>query len=332
VAPDADDGVDSHGWWALGRARRPPAAARVPLRIDGAVVGSVERLALPALARAVGSVASVAPSGPGASWRIDAEGVSLDVAGPGQRSAGDAEDRCAVIDVAFAAVDAVLRSRGLIVGWRDERVAVFDRAGRVRARIERAAARFWGTLTLGAHATGWVAGPDARPASIWLARRSFAKTTDPGAWDNLIGGGVPAEQDPWQALQREGWEEAGLDAGRLATACAGRIVAIEGPVEGGWKREWVHAFDLELAPGERPCNQDGEVQSFACLPLDDALALAGGPSMTVDASLVTLDFALRHRLLGDRAPMLEAAASGLWITPARGGPADRHRVVARAQR
>ncbi len=36
---------------------------------------------------------------------------------------------------------------------------------------------------------------------------------------------------------------------------------------------------------------------FECLPLADALALAAGDRMTVDAALVTLDFALRHALL-----------------------------------
>ncbi len=50
-----------------------------------------------------------------------------------------------------------------------------------------------------------------------------------------------------------------------------------------------------------PHNQDGEVAGFRCLPLDEALALAAGDQMTVDAALVTLDFALRHALLPARA-------------------------------
>jgi hypothetical protein len=49
--------------------------------------------------------------------------------------------------------------------------------------------------------------------------------------------------------------------------------------------------------GFAPQNQDGEVQGFRLLPLADALALAQGDTMTVDAALVTLDFADRHGLL-----------------------------------
>ena len=46
---------------------------------------------------------------------------------------------------------------------------------------------------------------------------------------------------------------------------------------------------------------------FACHPIDAALAIAAAGEMTVDAELVTLDFALRHRLL-DRAALLPLRA------------------------
>jgi hypothetical protein len=45
-----------------------------------------------------------------------------------------------------------------------------------------------------------------------------------------------------------------------------------------------------------PINQDGEVAELRLLPVDEALMLAAGDTMTVDAALVTLDFALRHQL------------------------------------
>ncbi|MEO7245991.1 MAG: NUDIX domain-containing protein, partial [Rubrivivax sp.] len=136
---------------------------------------------------------------------------------------------------------------------------------------------------------------------------------------NLVGGGVPLGQTPWQALQREGWEEAGLSAQRLSTAKAGRIVSIERSLvehrAEGWQREHIHSFDLQLPTGERPENQDGEVAGFHCLPLAQALTLAAGSTMTVDAALVTLDFALRHQLLGARAGALATAAASLWVAP-----------------
>ena len=63
-----------------------------------------------------------------------------------------------------------------------------------------------------------------------------------------------------------------------------------------------------------PSNRDGEVHSFVLLPVSEALALAASTAMTVDASLATLDFALRHRLLPSaQLELLEAAAAELWV-------------------
>jgi 8-oxo-dGTP pyrophosphatase MutT (NUDIX family) len=260
-------------WPALRAAGAHDASARAPLRVDGRVVGSVAHAHLQALR----------------AWpqwlQVDEAGVALLVEGA-QRSA------------VLAQLNASLRAMGLIRAWRDETFALFDPADGARlASMERAAARFWGTLTLGAHANGYVADATGRPTHLWIAQRSFSKATDPGLFDNLVGGGVPEGQTPLQALVREGWEEAGLHPGQMAAARAVGVLRLMRDIPEGLQHEWLHAYDLQLPTGLAPRNQDGEVAGFRCLPLDQALALAAGTQMTVDAALVTLDFALRHALL-----------------------------------
>jgi 8-oxo-dGTP pyrophosphatase MutT (NUDIX family) len=261
---------------ALGAARRHDAAARVPFCIGVIEVGSVARVHLPALH----------PAPPG--LRIEPDRVTL-TASPAER------------DGALARINASLRAAGLLRGWRDEIFSIVDPRGdparsRVLARTERAAARFWGTLTQGAHANGWVAGPDGRPAHLWIARRALDKSTDPGLLDNLVGGGVPDGQTPWQALMRESWEEAGLAADVAGLARPVGVLRVQREVAHGLQFEDLHAHDLALPAGLEPRNQDGEVQSFACLPVAQALGLAAGREMTVNAALVTLDFGVRHGL------------------------------------
>ena len=76
----------------------------------------------------------------------------------------------------------------------------------------------------------------------------------------------------------------------------------------------MHAWDLPLPPALTPRNQDGEVAAVQRLPVAEAIALAAGGAMTVDAALVTLDFALRHRLLDTRTHgRLAARAAALWV-------------------
>ena len=199
---------------------------------------------------------------------------------------------------ALAQLNQSLRDQGLIVAWRDEPFALLDPASGARlCAMERAAARFWGTLTLGAHANGFVADRHGRPTHLWIAQRAFDKATDPGLFDNLIGGGVPDGQTPWQALVREGWEEAGLDADTARRATPGHVLRLMRDIPEGLQHEWLYVHDLALARGRQPHNQDGEVAGFHCLPIAEALQLAAGAQMTVDAALATLDFALRRALL-----------------------------------
>lgn len=261
------------GWFALGeatRAERP----RVPFAVGGRVVGSVDRAHLPVL-RSFGALLSV-----------------------GDRVELHAHDR----DAAFGRLNAALREAGLIVAWRQETYPVPDPDTlETLATFERASSRFWGTLTFGAHATGYVADGAGRPRELWIAQRSFTKATDPGRYDNLIGGGVPHGQTPAEALVREGFEEAGLSPAQLAHARAGSVLRLARDIPEGFQHEWLYSFDVVLPEATVPQNQDGEVAGFQRLSVADALALATGARMTVDAALVTLDFAVRHRLLDDPA-------------------------------
>ena len=272
-----------------------PAVARVSFMVAGRVVGSV-------------AVAHLAALRAWPDWlTISEQCVALIAA---ERTA------------ALAEMHAALRAQGLILAWRDEIFPLFDpHTFEVLATMERAAARIWGTLTLGAHANGFVADTAGRPTHLWIAQRADDKATDPGLFDNLIGGGVPAGQTPWQALQREGWEEAGLSPALMATAVPARLSAelpasalrLHRDVAEGRQLEDLHAFDLMLPQGVLPQNQDGEVAGFQLLLIAEALALATSGRMTVDAALVTLDFGQRHGWLTAEEV---AAMSATLFTPA----------------
>jgi 8-oxo-dGTP pyrophosphatase MutT (NUDIX family) len=200
---------------------------------------------------------------------------------------------------ALAQINAALRAQGLIL-----------------ALIERAAARFWGTLTFGAHCNGYLAGADGRPTQLWIARRAAHKAIDPGRLDNLVGGGVPHGQTPFEALLREGHEEAGLDAATMRGAVAGGVNAVQCDIVEGLMHEHLHAFDLRLTPDVQPCNQDGEVAELHCMPVAEAIERAAADEMTLDAALVTLDFALRHRLLpAQERKGLSARMAKLGLSP-----------------
>jgi 8-oxo-dGTP pyrophosphatase MutT (NUDIX family) len=202
-----------------------------------------------------------------------------------------------VRDARLAQVHERLRAQGLIVAWRDEPYPLRDRDGGEHGTIERAASRFWGTLTLGAHCNGWVADAAGRPSHLWIARRSQSKPTDPGRLDNMVGCGVALGQTPRDAVIREGWEEAGLRPAQMAALVTGGLVDLECDIPEGRQHERLHVFDLELPAGLAPRNIDGEVAEHRLMPVAEALARAAAGELTTDATLATLDFALRRGLV-----------------------------------
>lgn len=265
-------------WHALQAATAHDPSARLPFHVlqDGQAleVGSVARIHLAALTR-----------WPEALQLDQDHGVTLTLP-------------VAEREAFFTQANDWLHAEGLIAGWRDEPYPVLAwRSGELLAVFERAASRFWGTLTFGAHCNGYVADEAGRPQALWIARRSFTKPTDPGLLDNLIGGGVPHGQSPAEAVLREGWEEAGLRPAQMQALRAGSVLRLARDIPEGFQHEWLSVYDLALPAGVLPCNQDGEVAELRCMPIAEALALAAGEQMTVDAGLVTLDFALRHGLL-----------------------------------
>jgi len=277
-------------WPAIAAARWQP-QPRTAFHIDGARVGSVATAHVPALQRWACWVAQ------------DARGLHLTAPAAGR-------------DDALAEMNTRLHADGLIVAWRDETFPLYEpTSGAVLATFERAATRFWGSLTRGAHCNGYVAGADGRPTHLWIARRSDSKATDPGKLDNLVGGGVPHGQTPHETMVREGWEEAGLTPEQMTAAHPGRVIYLDRDVPEGRMVEHVCTFDLALPRDTVPANQDGEVASLHLLPVHEAAALAAGDAMTVDAALVTLDFLLRHRLLPAAEHDSVAARMAPLLTP-----------------
>ena len=80
----------------------------------------------------------------------------------------------------------------------------------------------------------------------WSSRAApRTRSIDPGLWDNLVGGMVPAGETLEQALEREAWEEAGLALDRIEVH-HGRMFHVRRPVPEGYQSEWIHVYDVTL--------------------------------------------------------------------------------------
>ncbi len=273
--------MTQHSWPAIALARACDGPARIPfvlMETQGPVLGSVAVAHLSAL-------------------RAWPDAFELVAAPDGAPRALVLRLPAPVRDARLAQIHAQLHADGLIRAWRNEPYPLRDRTGGEHGTLERAASRFWGMLTLGAHCNGYVADVAGRPTHLWIARRSHSKPTDPGRLDNLVGGGVPAGQSPRDAVIREGWEEAGLTPEQMTGLETGGLVDLECDIPEGRQHERLHVFDLALPAGLVPRNMDGEVAEHRLMPVAEALERAAAGELTTDAALATLDFAVRRRLV-----------------------------------
>jgi 8-oxo-dGTP pyrophosphatase MutT (NUDIX family) len=247
-------------------ADRPPAQPRVPLWAGDARIGSVEpdlllRVPLPA-----GLVAQTTRDGePG--WQIH----------------GD-------LTASLEELAAALRTAGIAHVWRDEQLAVTGVDGRRLGTVERAVVRPLGITTFAVHLVG--RSPDGRH---WVQQRSLTKANDPGLWDTLMGGMIPASDSVAQALERETWEEAGLRLDQLADLRWYSRVSMRRPAgenRGGYVVEHINCYRCIVPHGVVPRNRDGEVAQFRLMHSDDVLARLERDEFTMEAALILLEAGL----------------------------------------
>ena len=251
----------AQGWQA-------PLLARVPLLLGETVIGSVSADFLDSMLR-------MRPELGGLLQPCALEGA------PAWRVQGDAS-------LALNRIAQVLRAAGVAQVahlWRDEQLAVKAPDGSVLATVERGAARVLGIATHSVHLIG--CSPEG---AFWVQQRSLAKATDPGLWDTLMGGMVPASDSVAQALERETWEEAGLRLEQLQDLQHAGDMEMRKPngTDGGvgYIVERVDCYTCVVPDGVRPLNQDGEVARFACLTVAQLRSLLLANQFTVESALL----------------------------------------------
>ncbi len=178
----------------------------------------------------------------------------------------------------------LMRHAGMAGAWRSEQLAVQDEQGEQIATIERGAVRPLGIATLAVHLVGQTT--DGR---FWVQQRALNKPNDPGKWDTLMGGMVSAEDTVDTALERETWEEAGLQMAELKNLhYGGRQSNCRPSSDGaaGYMHEFIEWYIATVPDGLTPTNQDGEVAQFVLMDTAQLLRAIEGGEFTTEAALI----------------------------------------------
>lgn len=198
-----------------------------------------------------------------------------------------------------------LHQEGIITGWRDELYPVltsFD--AEPVLLMERAASVYFGIKAYGVHVNGYVEREDGG-MDMWVARRSATKPTWPGKLDHIVAGGQPHGLSPMDNVIKECEEEAGIDFDMACKAIPVGAVSYCSQYSYGLKRDVLFCFDLKLPDSFHPTANDGEVEEFYRLPMEDVLEIVArtkGDVYKDNCNLVVLDFMIRHGVITPGVP------------------------------
>jgi 8-oxo-dGTP pyrophosphatase MutT (NUDIX family) len=168
--------------------------------------------------------------------------------------------------------------------------------GEPLAVLDRGFLPAFGIIGVGVHMNGMVRRPDG--LHLWVAKRAASKRLDPGKFDNIVAGGVPAGFAPDAAMLKEAAEEAAMPEAlaRGMRKAAEIRYAMERPE--GLRRDVLVCYDLDLPEDFTPRAADGEVERFELWPVAKlAEVLRETDDFKFNVTLVLIDFLIRHQLL-----------------------------------
>jgi len=167
-------------------------------------------------------------------------------------------------------------------GWieppRHEQMPVTDGPHGVElARLDRSALRILGFWAQKVHINGLVDqdGPDG--PLIWISRRSGLAPSNPSRWDTLVAGGRASGHSLAQTAAKEAWEEAGIDANRIAVLRPSGEMAVQYVSRRGFHQELLVIHDLALPRDFVAVCHDGEIEESIRLSFDDLVIRLADP-------------------------------------------------------
>ena len=178
------------------------------------------------------------------------------------------------------------------------------------ARIDRAAAPYFGLRAYGQHLNGYVRGGDG--LKLWVAQRAADRRNYPNKLDNLVAGGLPQDLGLAENLRKECWEEASIPAELASRARPVGALTYCRETRTGLKPDTLYCYDLEVPMDFTPVNSDGEVAEFYLMPVEEVAEIVRGTDeFKLNCNLVIIDFLMRHGILAPEHPEYLELAQGL---------------------
>lgn len=227
-------------------------------------------------------------------------GLSNDLSSYQQRTAALAEIVQALSADASDAVTCLGEAYPVTAAGRDQALC----------EIDRAFASHFGIRSFGQHLNAYVRKDE--DLLMWIGTRASDRAIFPGALDNMVAGGLPADIPLMENLIKESEEEAGLPEYLARQAIPVGLISYTRVTGRGLRPDVLYCYDLELPSDFVPQNRDGEVERFQLLPVEEVMEIVRSTDdFKLNCNLVVIDFLVRHGLIEPDAPDYLSIVTGL---------------------
>lgn len=163
-------------------------------------------------------------------------------------------------------------------------------------KIRRGASSYFGFRNYGVHLNGYVF--KNNKMYMWIGKRAANKQVAPNKLDHIVGGGLPIGLSVFENLVKEAQEEANIPIEYLQQAKAVNGISYCRQTGPKLRRDTIFVYDLELPESFVPNNEDGEVEDFMLIPIEEVMTyLQEDDLFKFNCNLVLIDFLIRHGFL-----------------------------------
>lgn len=182
-------------------------------------------------------------------------------------------------------------------GWRSECYEIKPQfSAPALFKMERCATPLFGVRQYGVHINGYVQ-HSSMGMSLWMQRRSSTKQTWPGKLDSFVGGGLSEGLGVMDTAVKEAGEEANVPEHLAVKMRGAGAVSFFHQSERGIHPNTEFVFDLELPETFQPSNNDGEVDDWKLVPVEQVVDIISSQDYKITSSAVALDFLIRRGLV-----------------------------------
>ncbi|KAI0235957.1 hypothetical protein L0F63_004872, partial [Massospora cicadina] len=193
-------------------------------------------------------------------------------------------------------------------GWRNEIYPVYYTKrvfnDTLAFTLERSASWAFGVATFGVHVNGYTRDEVKGELQLWVARRAQTKPTWPNYLDNMVSLNLKGERDEqgelrhgdgiFKTMIKECQEEGSIPRELAERAQPVGAVTYTSLTHLGVSPETQYVYDLELPASFRPTPNDGEVEAYHLMKVEEVLTKLREGKFKPNCGLVTIDFLIRH--------------------------------------